>query len=245
MKFKLILFSVLTSVAAGSLAFASDSSGGTTAGDGGHGVQCGSSNNFTIEVLDIFEGRYVYGSNPSFLAPQTPLSPCYDCALIYMKAREIQELIRRAQYALGSGHPFLKTLEALYSMHLNIRVYHDSIKGTVDYGAINITRPAPYSVCEIIQLAKRGVDHDHLIYYEINYYFYSKLSYINRVALLLHESLHAWFDRSKPINTEVRQAVIYLLGSQMYRERNRLQFLELVDTKVALPNEAFVSDSGL
>ena len=218
-----ILFASLLAFTA--TVFAAD--GGSKAGDGGHGLLCNSkSQSLTIYLLDLFEARFLYRNfdNTKWANTDSWITwPNWETQLYFKKTR----VLRKAREVLGENHKFLSRIQMLTKLD----TYSDdllSVTPTKDYGIVLATVP---SHCSLVQLGRRVLTAtgEKL---ELNFWYWSLMPPQDRFALLLHESLHGWFSGFDSSTMAVRQAVMYLMASDDFRERNAELFRQVVETRL-------------
>ncbi len=208
---------------------------GSGADDGGQGVVCAVFTNrqpdhFTVETLDLYEARSLYGPFWAFPKPQWD----YDIAPGKRKLayRLLDRKIEFVSSLLKQSHTFVRMAENASNLRPVEIEFPGELLPTQDSGRLNTKLR---SGCEIVQLAVRSRT-SNIIRLDMDYA--RVLLPIDLAAIFLHEALHEYFDEKKS-NLVVRQAVMYVLASREFQMRNRDVFVELVETKRAVDPRRF------
>ncbi len=206
--------------------------GGTSGGDGGHGVLCdrklSAPNRFSLELLDLYEARRLY---PRDFSPVEPiLGPARGGDLEYIKMRRyLSNALEVLEGELGRTHEVvqrLRTSKDAFESRYEISRSNDHLPFLTDLGAN----------CNIIQLAL-SVSYETVI---ADRFYTLALPDLDLAALHVHERLHGYF-RSSSGTHAVRQLVTYTFASKQFRNRNRRLFHKLVRTRSVL-DRPFISE---
>jgi len=201
--------------------------GGTTAGDGGHGVICEAQ----AQLLDLFEARHLYGSQPE-------LGNIYQNEELYFFSA-VQTAELRMVAVLGKDHPFLKVFDRaralLHDERAILLTDHPSL--TTDQGEALVALPKG---CQAVQLATRKSWGDNWFHFEVNKDTWKRLARIDRAALVLHEAFHEGF--SHPQSTlALRQVILFLTASPQFRSCHAETLRQIVESGQAADPKIFQS----
>lgn len=199
--------------------------GGYSAGDGGHGVQCGS----VVELLDLYEARRLYGFAPDLGNSSMTNWPYYFLTM------------ETARFRFKEAIPLTPHMKKLFGRAEELAQTAERVDWV--YGAPRTDDVGPLLVplhhgCKISQVANhatlRGVNDSRI---RINQDLWDGMSEVDQAATFLHESFHDYFHGKTTL--AIRQFVMYLTAPREFRERNRRVFARLVTTRGAVPPKDF------
>lgn len=208
MKFGL---SVLALILAPTVSFAGK--GGSTVGDGGHGVVCNFSNETTtVELLDVYEAR----SYLKISAIDTP---------IMTEHSSIDDMILslgvRFHQSVGDDvlpDTFVRALNLSHNL-----AFEPTLGPTQDAGFLPGDLPSNCSV-EQIGVSLRASAFSAML---VNQSLWTRLSQAERALFLIHESLHQ--DGFETV--VIRQLMSYIMASDSFQIRNRLVAQKILRTR--------------
>ncbi|MGZ3794080.1 MAG: hypothetical protein ACXVCP_17125 [Bdellovibrio sp.] len=183
---------------------------GTVNGGGGKGVLCKKSGQETLETLDLYEGRVLYGQKYSqkFSSLDEALSKIQKDYLAYFS----EPLNRTTDgNAEGIGPSYKESIEKAAALEMSRT--REKIKFIGSGKTLNSTNDANEAVieeqCSSAQIA---------VYYDenvllVNKQLWDKLDYINQAALLYHEVLYKKArERGETSSVKTRRIVANLLS---------------------------------
>jgi len=209
-----MLLAILTLISSTALA-------GGTSGGGGKGVVCqNSAGQETVELLDLWEARTLFGQAPAPFPPGTTLDTAVD--LIFERLKYTFPTALRPHNTCGHESCFKKSLAWVASLFLSptdpntsaqvIRLHGVDLELTDD--SFEVARPSKCEIRQIVNYQAGG-----LIYVDEDRF--QKMDLLNQAALIAHEALYSHLrgiDNNETNSIRTRRAIGYVSAGNSFAD---------------------------